>query len=71
MTKFEKEFIRMIVDARLRLEKWEAEQNDVMKDVAWKEWNRLYTLLRETGDRRMFDKYSVALYAKREELEVA
>ena len=71
MTKFEKEFIRMIVDARLRLEKWEAERNEVMVDVSFREWNRLYTLLRETGDGRMFDKYSVALYAKREELETA
>lgn len=60
MSNFEKQFIRMIVDARIRCEKC---------DSAYDEWCALFDILRDVGDRRMSNNYYDALLEKRLELE--
>lgn len=78
MTKFEKQFIRMLVDARIRHEEWvevvkqyPTPQNQAMKDSTFADWCSMYDVLVNSGDRRMMDIYSDALWQKRDQLEAA
>ena len=79
MTKFEKQFIRMIVDARIRSEEWEQvwrentlnDQNAAMRESTYRDWCHLYDVVYNSGDRRMMNLYSDALLKKRDELEAA